>query len=93
MEINKFRLATLDSWETCVAFPFCRLTRSIRTDNLDFGLRLSVRQRIGSPLLYFLLRTYCLEAPTLLDVVRTVNAENVSAFETKRTRHCNSGFC
>jgi hypothetical protein len=26
MEVNRFRLATLDPWETCVPFPFRRLT-------------------------------------------------------------------
>ena len=26
MEVNRFRIATLDSWETCVPVSFCRLT-------------------------------------------------------------------
>jgi hypothetical protein len=26
VEVNRFRDATLDSWETCAPVPFCRLT-------------------------------------------------------------------
>jgi hypothetical protein len=26
LEVNRFQLATLDSWETCAPVPFCRLT-------------------------------------------------------------------
>jgi hypothetical protein len=26
MEVNKFRVTTLDSWKTCAPVPFCRLT-------------------------------------------------------------------
>ena len=34
MEVNRFRLATLDSWKTCALVPFCRLTPPNHIPNL-----------------------------------------------------------
>ena len=72
MEVNRFRIATLDSWKTCASVPFCRLMPPINIFFCSWFRQEHTLVRRAFTVLSTIIESLVLLSSTIIEDIRTV---------------------